>query len=192
MSLRNASIETGTSGELYSLLDDIIDPQPAWHVLWTRSNFEHRVHDELAAKDYDVFLPLISRWALGAKGQPYRMEPMFKGYLFVRHAIDKASFLDISKTKGVVSMLGKSWNRLAQVPEEEIAGIKQLMESRMPATPYPYLKAGTEVRIVRGPMLNMRGILVKTDHKKGYFVVSVQLLQRSVAVSIDCSDVVPV
>jgi transcription antitermination factor NusG len=175
-----------------SLLDDIVDPQPGWHVLWIKSNFEQRVFEQLVEANYEVFLPMISRWSPSEKSRLMRMEPMFKGYMFVRHAIDKASFLNISNTKGVVSILGKSWNNLAQVPEEEISSIRQLVESRMPVTPYPYLKAGTEVRITQGPMANLRGILVKTDQKKGYFVVSVQLLQRSVAVSVDCCDVAPV
>ena len=191
MTPKTASHDFYLRDDMCSLTADIINPQPGWYVLWTKSNFEQRVTEELSNKSYDVFLPQIRQWSDRPDGRPVRAEPMFKGYLFVRHAIDKASYLDIANTKGVVSLLGPAWNRLAVVPDAEIATIKQLMESRLPTTSYPFLKAGTEVRITKGPMLNMKGILVRTDAKKGYFIVSVQLLQRSVAVSVDCTDVMP-
>ena len=114
---------------------------------------------------------------------------MFRSYLFVRHKIDKKAWLDISKTKGVVSILGARWDRLARIPDEEIDSIKLLMESQLPTMPYPWLKAGTPVRITRGSLANARGILVDSEMPNGLFVVSINLLQRSVAVKVNCADV---
>ena len=173
-------------------LPEIADQQPAWHVIWTKSNFEKIVHDHLENKNYEVFLPMITQWLKREKGLPAVGVPMFKGYLFIRHAIDKRAYLDISNTKGLVNILGMSWDRLARVPEPEIQAIKQIADSRLPVTPYPYLKSGTRVRIIRGSMQNAQGILVRSDLAKGVFVISINLLQRSLAIKVDCADVVPV
>jgi transcription antitermination factor NusG len=166
-------------------------PSVGWHVLWTRSNCEQRVRDQLAAKQYEVYLPMMKQWATRTTKSPASLGPMFKGYLFVRHAIDKAAFLDISNIKGLVRILGESWNRLGRIPDEEVAAIRQMVDSHQPLFPYPYLKAGSPVRIVRGSLRDIQGVLVESDPERSLFVVSVHLLQRSLAVAVNCEDVVP-
>jgi transcription antitermination factor NusG len=176
-------------------LTDEAERPLGWHVLWTRSNSEKLVKEQLVAKDYEVFLPMNDQWSLSgtrARKQPIRRVPMFKGYLFLRHRIDRTAFLDISNTKGLVHILGSRWDRLAQVPDEELASIKRAEESREPLLPYPYLKVGSRVRIIRGTLTNAQGILVRTELAKGLLVISVGLLQRSVAVKVRCADVAPV
>lgn len=166
-----------------------------WHVLWTRSNSERLVKEQLEAKDYEVFLPMIHQMALGSvrgRKEPVRHVPMFKGYLFLRHRIGRSAFLDISNTRGLVHILGSRWDRLAQVPDEELASIKRADDSDEPILPHPYLKVGSRVRITRGTLTNAQGILVRTDLAKGLLVISVGLLQRSVAVKVNCADVVPI
>ena len=117
---------------------------------------------------------------------------MFKGYLFLRHRIDRTAFLDISNTRGLVHILGSRWDRLAQVPDEELASIRRAEESHEPLLPHPYLKVGSRVRITRGMLTNAQGILVRTELAKGLLVISVGLLQKSVAVKVNCADVEPV
>jgi transcription antitermination factor NusG len=175
-----------------SLTDEAETPL-GWHVLWTRSNSEQLVKEQLVAKDYDVFLPMHDQWSMGgsrARKDPIRRVPMFRGYLFLRHRIDRRAFLDISNTKGLVHILGPRWDRLAQVPDEELASIKRAEESQEPLLPYPYLKVGSRVRITRGMLINTQGILVRTELAKGLLVISVDLLQRSVAIKVNCADVV--
>ncbi len=174
---------------------DEADTPLGWHVLWTRSNCEQVVKEQLSAKNYEVFLPMNDQWTLGstkARKLPIRRVPMFKGYLFLRHRINKAAFLDISNTRGLVHILGPRWDRLARVPDEELASIKRAEESHEPLLPYPYLKVGSRVRIIRGMLTHAQGILVRTELAKGLLVISVGLLQRSVAVKVNCADVVPI
>jgi transcription antitermination factor NusG len=176
------------------LAEDHCGEQASWHVLWTRSNCEQLVHDQLLARKYEAFLPMINQWSTPAtrrRDGTVCAAPMFKGYLFVRHRIDKDAWLEISNTRGVVQILGSGWNQLARVPDQEINTIKQAVDASMPLRPYPYLKNGSRVRIVRGPLAHTEGILVESDFSKGLFVVSVHLLRRSVAVQIDCTDVLP-
>jgi transcription antitermination factor NusG len=176
-------------------LTDEAETPLGWHVLWTRSNSEHLVAEQLQAKDYEVFLPMIDEVSLGrvrGRRKPIHSVPMFKGYLFLRHRIDRTSFIDISNTRGVVHILGPRWDRLAQVPDEELASIKRAQESHEPVLPYPYLKIGSRVRITRGTLASAQGILVRTELAKGLLVISVDLLQKSIAVKVSCADVGPI
>ena len=46
------------------------------------------------------------------------------------------------------------------------------------------------MRIAAGPLAGVEGILLRVRPEKGLLVLSVDLLQRSVAVEVDCTQVV--
>lgn len=162
---------------------------PRWHVLWTRSNCEQLVRDELSARGFELFLPTLGRWS-SRRGVRYLAQvPMFPGYLFLRHAMSKASYLEVCKAKGMVRILGERWDRLGTVPDREITGIRKVLDAGLPAMSYPYthLREGERVRITRGPLANVEGVVVKPEPKKGLLLLSVELLRQCVAVQIDCT-----
>jgi len=162
-----------------------------WHVVWTRSHSEQLVHDQLTDRGFHVFFPTLETW-VRRHGMRHRATvPMFPGYLFLCHRMDSHSYLTICQARGLVKVLGERWNRLAVVPEPEIDAIRALHVSRLPAAPHAYLKTGQRVRVVGGLLAGSEGILVRTNPGKGVFVISVHLLQRSVAVEIECTLVVP-
>ena len=101
--------------------------------------------------------------------------------------MDKASYLEICRARGLVRMLGESWDRLEAVSDPEIAAIEKLVRCNLPIFPYPYLREGQRVRITRGPLAEVEGIIVRGNPKNGLLVVSVDLLRRSVAVQLDCT-----
>jgi transcription termination/antitermination protein NusG len=68
------------------------------HVLWTRSNVEQRGCDELTAKGLEVFLPKIGAWSRLEGHRSLSNVPMFPGYLFLHHLIDKASHTAVDCT----------------------------------------------------------------------------------------------
>src|SRR5207302_8461831 len=115
----------------------------------------------------------------------------FPGYLLLLDALDKSSAVEVRQARGLVSILGERWDQRAVVPEEEIGAIRRVVSARLPALLHPYLKEGQRVRILRGPMADLEGILVRTKPNKGLLVLSVELLQRSVAVEVDCTLAVP-
>jgi transcription antitermination factor NusG len=117
--------------------------------------------------------------------------PLFPGYLFLNDALDKAAHIEARKCRGLVRILGDGWDRPARVPEAEIEAIRRLVDSRLPALPHPYLREGRRVRILSGPLAEVEGILVKVRPDRGLVVLSVDLLQRSVAVQVDCTQVAP-
>ena len=162
-----------------------------WHVLWTRSHCEQLVHDQLLARGFEVFLPRINVWSRRGGLRALSRVPMFPGYLFLRHPMDKRSYLSVRQARGLVDILGEGWDRLAAVPGRDIEALRALSESNLQAHPHPYLKEGQRVRIVRGALAEVEGILVRSDPEKGLLVLSVDLLQRSVAVQIDSTSVEP-
>lgn len=164
---------------------------PHWYVLWTRSNCEQLVHDQLSAKGFMLFLPKIGRWSRRGKLKYLARVPMFPSYVFLRHAMDKLSYIEVSKTKGLARILGDRWDRLGMVPDHEIKAIQKVFAADLPTTLHPYLREGQRVRVTHGPLANAEGILVKSEPKKGLLVLSVELLRRSVAVEVDCTWVIP-
>ncbi len=161
--------------------------QPQWHVIWTRSNCEQLVSDQLTTKGFHTFLPMLNNWSRRGGLRHLSRVPMFRGYLFVHHTMDKPSYLEVCKATGFVRVLGERWDRLAVVPEAEIESIRRVVSSRLPALPYPYLREGQRVRITNGPLADVEGILLRGKPNKGLLVVSIEMLRRSVAVEVDCT-----
>jgi transcription termination/antitermination protein NusG len=163
----------------------------AWHALWTRSNCEQLVYDQLTAKGFDLFLPQIEQWSRRGGLRHLIRVPMFSGYVFLRAAMDKATYVEVVKVRGVVQVLGERWDRLATIPDGEMDAIRRIVDARVLALPYPFLQEGQRVRITRGPLADVEGILVRIKPNRGLLVVSVDLLRRSVAAQVDCTWVVP-
>jgi transcription termination/antitermination protein NusG len=158
-----------------------------WHVLWTHSHCEQLVYDQLAAKGFDPFLPKMDVWSRMGGARRLIRVPMFPGYLFLRHAMDKPGYLEVCKVRSLVRILGERWDRLEAVPGGEIEAIQRVLEAGFQVTPHPYLRAGQRVRITRGPLADVEGILVRAKPNKGLLVLSVDLLQKAVAVEVDCT-----
>jgi len=158
-----------------------------WYALWTKSHCEHLVFAQLAAKGFHVFLPKIEAWSRRGGMRHHIHVPMFPGYLFLHHALDLNSYVEVLKTRELVRVLGDGRDRLAVVPDAEIDAIQKVVQAHLPALPYPYLREGQRVRITKGPLAGVEGILVHTKPNKGLLVLSIELFQRSVAVEVDCT-----
>ena len=160
-----------------------------WYVLWTRSHCEHLVRDQLAAKGFHLFLPEIDVWSR-RRGLRHRSRvPLFPGYLFLRHAMDGTSYIEVRNARGLVQILGERWDRLAVVPDGEVEAIETVLHAHQPVLAHPYLREGQKVRVTRGPLADVEGILVRIRPDKGLLVLSINLMHRSVAVEMDCSNV---
>lgn len=165
--------------------------EPRWFALWTQSHCEQLVYDQLVAKQYEAFLPTIREWSRRAGVRHLISVPMFSGYLFLHHGIDKRSYLDIIGVRGVVRILGERWDRLAPVGDAEIEAIQRLQHSELSLMPYPYLRDGQRVRIVQGALAGVEGILVRRKANRDLLVVSINLLNRSIAVEVESGAVDP-
>ena len=165
--------------------------EPQWFVLWTRSHCEQLVHDQLATQGLHPFLPTLDVWSRRGHLRRRIRIPMFPGYLFLHEALDKHRHVAVRKARGLVAILGDPGGRRAVVPPHEIDAVRRVVDTGVAARPHPYLRAGQRVRILRGPMADVEGILLRIKESKGLLVLSVEMLQRSVAVEVDCTLVAP-
>jgi len=157
----------------------------AWYALYTRHQHEKNVARALAGKGLEVFLPLytaVHRW----KDRDKQLSlPLFPCYVFLQSPVER--WLQVLSTPGVHSVLGFG-GRPALIPRSEIEAVRKVVGSSIKAEPHPFLKCGDRVRLTAGPLQGLEGLLQrKTNLWK--LVVSVDMLQRSVAVEIDASMV---
>jgi transcription antitermination factor NusG len=162
-----------------------------WYALYTRSHCEQLVYNQLATQGFQVFLPKLAMWSRRAGKRHFSLVPIFPCYLFLHHPMDKLSYIEVRKARGLVRILGERWDRLSVVSDAEIEAIQRVLRNRLPALPHPYLKKGQRIRMTHGPLAGMEGILLHSKRGKGRLVLSIDLLRRSVAVEVDCSGVVP-
>lgn len=161
---------------------------PAWWVVYTRHQHEKVVAETLAGKGFDVFLPLYESMRRWKDRQKLLSLPLFPCYVFVRGVHDRR--LPVVSTPGVHMVLSRG-ERIATVPDEEIEAIRRTVEGPFRVEPHPFLRCGERVRVTRGSLQGIEGILVR---KKNLcrLVLSVEMLTQSVGVEIDASDVEPV
>jgi transcription antitermination factor NusG len=114
--------------------------------------------------------------------------PLFPGYVFCR--FDQGDRLPILVTPGVVGVVGLGKTPVP-IPEAEMKAVEGIVRSGLPATPWPFLRVGQRLVMERGPLAGIEGILqeIKSRYR---FIVSVNLLQRSVAAEVEAEWVRPV
>lgn len=159
-----------------------------WCAIYTRHQHEKSVSEMLQAKGFDVFLPLYDSMRKWKDRRKLLSLPLFPGYVFVRGVPERR--LPILTTPGVHMIINRG-ERIATIPEEEIEAIRRTIEGRFRVEPHPFLRCGERVRVVRGSLEGVEGVLTR---KKNLYrlVLSVEMLAQSVAVEIDALDVVPV
>jgi transcription antitermination factor NusG len=160
--------------------------EPHWYAAYTCANHEKRVASEIGARGFEHCLPVYSsvrRW----KDRRVTLElPLFPGYVFVRLALrDRLRVLRIPSLVRLVGFNGLP----AALPDEEMEILRTGLSARS-AEPHPFLTVGRRVRITGGPLAGLEGVL-KTKKNSLRVVVSLGLIQRSVAVDVDVADVAP-
>jgi transcription antitermination factor NusG len=155
-----------------------------WYAAYSCANHEKSVARQLELRSIESFLPLYekpSRW----KDRTVKLQlPLFPGYVFVRLAIEEK--LRVLQVPGVVRLVGFNGHP-APLLEEEIQALREGLNGSLRAEPCPYLQIGRRVQVKSGALRGLEGILLKK--KSGYrFVLSLELIQRSIAVEVDAAD----
>jgi transcriptional antiterminator NusG len=154
--------------------------EPEWYAVYTRSHQERLVKSQLDGKGVENFLPTYERISQWKDRKKLIQVPLFPGYLFVKIALVKR--LEVLKAYGAVQIVGNSTGPLP-VPEEQVARVRTLVQFGLKCDPHPYLKVGKKARIKEGPLAGFEGILVRKK-SRSLFVLSVDLIQRSVSVQL--------
>ena len=159
-----------------------------WFALHVRSNCERLVSRHLEDKGYECLLPAYRaqrRWSDRVKQLDV---PLFPGYVFCR--LDPADRVPVLSVPGVVQIVGQG-KIPAAISEAEIDAIQKILTSNLPYLPWSSLAPGQQIVVKHGPLMGVQGVLLET-RKPHRLVVSVTMLQRSVAVEVDAAWVRPV
>jgi transcription antitermination factor NusG len=159
-----------------------------WWALYTRHQHEKTVAEMLTSKGFDVFLPLYESTRRWKDRKKVLSLPLFPCYVFVRGGLGRR--LQVVSTPGVHMILSRG-EQVAFIPEAEIQAIRAVVDGHYRVEPHPFLKCGDRVRVIRGSLDGVEGILTR---KKNLIrlVLSVEMLAQSVAVEVNASDVEPV
>jgi transcription antitermination factor NusG len=159
-----------------------------WFALVVRARHEKSVAMYLEGKGYDQYLPLYrSRRAWSDRAKDLDL-PLFGGYVFSR--FDPQYRLPIITIPGVLSVVSFGLGP-QPVDAAELDAIRRIAASGVPAEPWPFLQVGQSVRVERGSLAGLEGILLRMrSHCR--IVVSVTILQRSVAAEIDRDCISPI
>jgi transcription antitermination factor NusG len=153
-----------------------------WYGIRVRPKDEARASSGLAVRGFEAFLPtrqIRRRWSDRVKTLE---EPLFPGYLFCRFRPEER--VKVLDAPAVIQILGIGATP-TPLSETEIEDLQTMVTSRLTLTPWPYLRSGQRVRIGHGPLAGIDGIVTKAEDGNSRVVVSVSLLQRSVATEIE-------
>lgn len=152
-----------------------------WYAVQVWSRKENYVAAHLQGLGYECFLPTYRcprKWSDRTKELE---QPLFPGYLFCR--FDVSNRRPLVMAPGVIQVVGNGKTPIP-VAEPEMERIQMAIASEAPREPWPYVEVGERVRVAYGSLRGLEGILIniKGSHR---VVLSISLLQRSVAVEVD-------
>lgn len=157
------------------------EASPGWYAIYTRHQHEKTVARLLSDKGFEIFLPVQTvarRWKDRTKELSL---PLFPCYIFLWGTLRRR--LEIVTTPGFHSFVGFG-DQPVTISQEEIEAVRQALTSGSKVEPCPFLRFGDKVRISSGPLEGIEGILIRK--KNSYrLVLSVELLEKSVAVEVD-------
>ncbi len=162
---------------------------PAWFAVQTRPRHEKKVSAELHEKGVSAFLPLVSRTRQWSDRSRVVEMPLFPQYVFVRIAQTLQTRVSVLRTNGVTNFVGTRGIGVP-IPDEQIERVQTVVARGIPVTPHSFLNVGKRIRIRGGALDGLQGILTAVNGDQT-LVVSVELIQRSIAIRIAGFSVEP-
>jgi transcriptional antiterminator NusG len=175
--------------ETYAGIGDDIDDisEPRWFALWTRSRQEKISAAMLDALGVANFLPLRTEARQWSDRKQNVSVPLFSGYLFVHMNLLRDNKLRVLKIPGIAGFVGNSTGPLP-IPDHQVEAVRTVLTQGLECTVHPLLEAGDRVRVTRGALTGVEGTLLRFNSSTR-LVISIEMIQRSLAVGIARSDV---
>jgi transcription antitermination factor NusG len=161
-----------------------------WYGLQTRARHEKIVVERLRDRGVTTFLPLVTEVHRWSDRQKTVEMPLFGCYVFARCLPNRSERLRLLRVEGVFGLVGARGEG-TPIPDEQIDAVRALVEGEIPWSAHPFLKIGQRVRIRSGALNGMEGILVSRNGDRS-LVISVEAIQRSLAVRVEGYAVEPV
>jgi len=156
-------------------------PNHEWYALQIRPRFEKVASVCLRDKGYEEYVPTYTSKRCWSDRIKTIELPIFPGYIFCKFEVQNR--LPILVTPGVLSIVGTGKIPVA-ISETEISSVQKIVASRQACAPWPFVHAGERVSVERGPLAGLEGIVIEVKSNLR-LILSLPLLQRSVAVEID-------
>jgi transcription termination/antitermination protein NusG len=166
------------------------DGKPQWYAVHTRAQHEKAVVSHLKREGINTFLPLVSEVHRWSDRRKVVEVPLFSGYAFVNLCLVPETWAKVLRVNGVLRLLGIPGEGVS-IPENQVESIRALVSGKLPYTIYPFLKVGQRVRVRGGSLDGVEGILVSRNGNRT-LVISVEPIQRSLAVCIDSYQIQPI
>lgn len=154
--------------------------EPRWYALYVRSRSEKRVAERLQEKQVDAFLPLVEELHTWSDRTKAVMEPLFRGYVFVR--TDLTNREAVLNTEGVVSIVGIR-QRPSPIPDVQIESLRIVARYPSRVKREQRVIRGQRVRVIAGPCEGVEGI-VTAVRGESRVVVMVDVISQSVSVMV--------
>lgn len=161
-----------------------------WYAVHTYARHEKVVADRIQQQGLTTFLPMLTEIHRWSDRKKVVQLPMFNCYLFVQLVPTNEQRLRVLQTNGVISLVGSQRVGTA-IPDDQIEAVRTLTEQNVDCTAHPFLKIGQRVKVRGGALEGMEGVLVSQNGNDS-LVISVDAIQRSLAVRINGYDVDPV
>lgn len=166
------------------------DGQPRWYAIHTRAQHEKAVVSHLKSEGIDTFLPLVSEVHRWSDRRKVVEVPLFSCYAFVNVCLVPETWAKVLRVSGVLRFVGIRGEGVP-IPENQVESVRSLVSGKLPYTVYPFLKVGQRVRVRGGALDGVEGILVARQGNHT-LVISVEPIQRSLAINIDGYQVQPI
>ena len=183
--METQTVKIGSSPNRFSLPLEYLEPR--WYAAYTSANHEKRVAEQLAVREVEHFLPQYSSVRRWKDRRVTLLMPLFPGYVFVRLALRNR--FQVVQIPGVVHLVSFNGHP-APLAEEDILAMQNCLAGVRQVEPHPYLQAGHRARVETGPLRGLEGIIVRRKNRTR-FILSFDLIMRSVAVEIGETDIGP-
>ena len=159
----------------------------SWFAIRVRSRCEKLAAVDLETKGFQVCAATAPHRRIWIDRVRTVEMPLFPGYIFGRfRPVDRSTIQRGAGVAGIVGAAGTDY----PIADEEMDSVLSLLRSGVEVLRSPYLQVGTRVKVSSGPLAGVSGIVQQV--KNGYrLVISVEFLQRSVAVELDMAMVEP-
>jgi transcription antitermination factor NusG len=161
--------------------------QAQWYAVQTRSRHERTVTALLRGNGIQTYLPLVREVHRWSDRRKLVEVPLFPGYAFIRSSGSAEVASRVVRLDGVVSLVG-SGPCGTPIPDKQIEAIQTLLDHDLPYVNHPFLRVGQRVRIQGGALDGVEGILLARKGENR-LVLSIEMIQRSIAVPIEGYDV---
>ncbi|HZQ66963.1 MAG TPA: UpxY family transcription antiterminator [Terriglobales bacterium] len=161
-----------------------------WYAIVTRARNERSIVNRLQERGMETFLPTVTevhQW----RDRRKRVEmPLFSCYVFVKLELTNEQRYRVCNIEGVFGFVGVRGDAIA-IPEEQIDAVRTLMTQQLSWSSHPFLKIGQRVRIRGGALDGVEGVLQGRNGDRT-LVISIDAIQRSLAVRVEGYDVQPI